>query len=90
MIVAKKIEIKHNFNELKMCTTKPSLYKSEKPVKTWAGEGKRCFSPDVVANQITIKRTNHPTKISVLFSFDIFSKGVKNFTILIVKGHPER
>ena len=72
---------KHNCNECAICTTNPSLYKSVNPVKTWLGDGKRCFVPEVPINQITIKRINQPNKINVLLVFDNFSKGVKIFII---------
>ena len=66
---------KQSESELKMWVTKPSEYNSLNPFKTLLGDGKICFSPDVVMNQSPINNTNQPHRMSVLLDLDIFSKG---------------
>lgn len=76
------MEVKHNFKELKTCTTSPSLNNSKKDLNACAGEGNRCFCPIVPTNQSVITNTIQINKIIVFLDFDTFSNGVKSFFIM--------
>ena len=84
MMIAIKIDRKHNFKELKICTTNPSLNNSKKDLNACAGEGNRCFCHIVPTNQSAITNAIQTNKIKVFLDFDTFSNGVKNCFIIFL------